>query len=305
MDCDRPKELPILMWRPDPNRVTKMDKFRERVNNKFNLKLVLTCTTCITVIAEGREEVEKRTFRELADNVAVYAAAMKKMGIKEGDRVVGYIPNCCVTIEAMLGAASLGAVWSSTSPDFGVTGVLDRFTQIQPKLIFSVDAVRYNGKQHAHLDKLQKVVEGLPELEKVVIIPYVNKKEDIDISSIPKSLFLDDFLASGKDGETVPPLEFAPLPFNHPLYIMYSSGTTGPPKCMGTLIQHLKEHVIHGNMDRDDIMLYYTTYTISGKKVEVAVKRILAGEDIQQRGAYSNPESLDLYYHIPELQGNW
>lgn len=131
----------------------------------------------------------------------------------------------------MLAAASIGAIWSSTSPDFGVNGVLDRFSQIQPKLIFSVEAVVYNGKEHGHLEKLQRVVKGLPDLQRVVLIPYVLPREKIDISKIPNSMFLDDFLASGT-GAQAPQLEFEQLPFNHPLFIMFSSGTTGAPKCM-------------------------------------------------------------------------
>lgn len=215
------------------------------------------------VAREGKEEIVKVTFEELRQEVALFAAAMRKMGVKKGDRVVGYLPNSEHAVEAMLAAASIGAIWSSTSPDFGVNGVLDRFSQIQPKLIFSVEAVVYNGKEHNHMEKLQQVVKGLPDLKKVVVIPYVSSREKIDLSKIPNSVFLDDFLATGTS-EQAPQLEFEQLPFSHPLFIMFSSGTTGAPKCMvhsagGTLIQHLKEHLLHGNMTRSDILLCYTT----------------------------------------------
>ncbi|KAJ1074002.1 hypothetical protein K5549_007240 [Capra hircus] len=215
------------------------------------------------VAREGKEEIAKVTFEELRQQVALFAAAMRKMGVRRGDRVVGYLPNSAHAVEAMLAAASIGAIWSSTSPDFGVNGVLDRFSQIQPKLIFSVEAVVYNGKEHSHMDKLQRVVKGLPDLKKVVLIPYISSREKIDISKIPNSVFLEDFLATGQ-GDQAPQLEFEQLPFSHPLFIMFSSGTTGAPKCMvhsagGTLIQHLKEHILHGNMTSSDIILYYTT----------------------------------------------
>uniref|UniRef100_A0A4W2HW62 Acetoacetyl-CoA synthetase n=1 Tax=Bos indicus x Bos taurus TaxID=30522 RepID=A0A4W2HW62_BOBOX len=215
------------------------------------------------VAREGKEEIVKVTFEELRQQVALFAAAMRKMGVRRGDRVVGYLPNSAHAVEAMLAAASIGAIWSSTSPDFGVNGVLDRFSQIQPKLIFSVEAVVYNGKEHSHMDKLQRVVKGLPDLKKVVLIPYISSREKIDISKIPNSVFLEDFLATGQ-GDQAPQLEFEQLPFSHPLFIMFSSGTTGAPKCMvhsagGTLIQHLKEHILHGNMTSSDIILYYTT----------------------------------------------
>lgn len=207
----------------------------------------------------------KVTFGELRRDVAVFAAAMRKMGIQTGDRVVGYLPNGIHAVEAMLAAASIGAIWSSTSVDFGVNGVLDRFSQIQPKLIFSVAAVVYNGKTHDHMEKLTSVVKGLPDLKKVVVIPYARSKQDTDLSKIPNSVFIEDFLATGRgDAGQFPQLEFEQLPFSHPLFIMYSSGTTGAPKCMvhsagGTLIQHLKEHVLHGNMTSSDVIIYYTT----------------------------------------------
>ncbi|CAG2247060.1 AACS [Mytilus edulis] len=215
----------------------------------------------VAVFATGEGlGVSKMSFRQLRESVTRYVTALKKMGVQKGDRVVGYIPNCCEALEAMLAVASIGAVWSSTSPDFGVQGVLDRFTQIRPKVIFSVNAVWYNGKIHNHLDKLAQVVQGLPELEKVVVIPFVPDAL-FDLSNIKNGCALKDFLPNSDE---VTELKFEQVPFNHPLFIMYSSGTTGAPKCMvhsvgGTLLKHMEEHVIQSDMDRDDVMLYYTT----------------------------------------------
>ena len=208
------------------------------------------------------QSVRKVTYKDLHSLVALYASGLEEIGIKTGDRVVGYMPNCIETVLFMLATASLGAIWSSTSPDFGVSGVLDRFQQISPKVIISVEAVQYNSKIHNHLEKLRQVVLGLSDLKHVIVVPFVTKNAtDIDLSSVPKSMSLDKFIQQGNSSR---PLEFKQLPFNHPLFVMYSSGTTAPPKCMvhsagGTLIQHMKEHILHGNMGIDDVLLYYTT----------------------------------------------
>jgi len=213
----------------------------------------------------GADNVKTKTFGQLRERVRRFAASLKKLGVKEGDRVVGYIPNCPEAIEAMAATASIGAIWSSTSPDFGVNGVLERFSQIKPKVVFSVEAVSYNMKTHNHLDKLKQVVDKLEEVEQVVVIPFVHSQQDIDISSVKHSVFLESFLDLGKEADgSVAPLEFNQVPFSHPLFIMYSSGTTGAPKCMvhsvgGTLMKHLEEHIVQGNRNETDTLLYYTT----------------------------------------------
>ncbi|KAA8592602.1 hypothetical protein FQN60_018057 [Etheostoma spectabile] len=215
---------------------------------------------------EANEEIVKVTFGELRrDSRSSRMVICQPEMSSSQDQLPGYLPNGIHAVEAMLAAASIGAIWSSTSVDFGVNGVLDRFSQIQPKLIFSVAAVVYNGKTHDHMEKLTSVVKGLPDLQKIVVIPYARSKHETDLSKIPNSVFIDDFLATGLgEADQFPQLEFEQLPFSHPLFIMYSSGTTGAPKCMvhsagGTLIQHLKEHILHGNMTSSDVIIYYTT----------------------------------------------
>ena len=198
------------------------------------------------------------TYHDLNEEVKKVAYALRNMGIVKGDRVAGFIPNMPEAVIAMLASASIGAIWSSSSPDFGIKGVLDRFAQIEPKVLFAADGYFYNGKRFNSLDKLEGILKALPSIENVVIVPYT--RHQADISSIQNGIHYKDFLPVGK----VPEINFEQLPFDHPLYIMYSSGTTGLPKSIvhgagGTLIQHLKELCLHTDLTRDDTIIYFTT----------------------------------------------
>ena len=198
------------------------------------------------------------TYHDLNEEVKKVAYALRNMGIVKGDRVAGFIPNMPEAVIAMLASASIGAIWSSSSPDFGIKGVLDRFAQIEPKVLFAADGYFYNGKRFNSLEKLEGILKALPSIENVVIVPYT--RHQADISSIQNAIHYKDFLPVGK----VPEIIFEQLPFNHPLYIMYSSGTTGLPKSIvhgagGTLIQHLKELCLHTDLTRDDTIIYFTT----------------------------------------------
>ena len=198
------------------------------------------------------------SYADLYVEVSRLARALERHGVGPGDRVAGFLPNLPQTIIAMLAAASLGAVWSSCSPDFGVKGVLDRFGQISPKVLFTTDGYRFGGKTFDSLGRIARVLEAIPAIERVVVVPYLEAVPDLSFSR--RAVAWSDFVGSERPGE----LDFAKLPFAHPLYIMYSSGTTGLPKCMvhgagGTLIQHLKELVLHTDLGRDDRIFYFTT----------------------------------------------
>jgi acetoacetyl-CoA synthetase len=207
----------------------------------------------------GEEQVKRRlSHAELYDAVSRLAQAFKAEGIKPGDRVAGYLPNMPETVIAMLATASLGAVWSSCSPDFGVKGVLDRFGQIEPKILVLADGYFYGGKTFDSLDKAGEIAAALPSLRRVVVVAYTRDRPSL--GGVPNATMLADYLAPYR----AEPIAFAHLPFAHPLYIMYSSGTTGVPKCIvhsagGTLLQHVKEHLLHCDVRRDDRVFYFTT----------------------------------------------
>jgi acetoacetyl-CoA synthetase len=209
------------------------------------------------IIFRGEDGTEKRLSRdELYSEVAGIAAGLKKQGIGIGDRVAGFMPNIPETVIAMLATASVGAVWSSSSPDFGIKGVLDRFSQIEPKVVFSADGYLYNGKHFDSQEKLKGILEELPSVEKVVLVNFTGKR---DTKAFANAVSWEDFGAA--DATTI---DFEQLPFDHPLYIMYSSGTTGLPKSIvhsagGTLIQHLKELRLHCDLRPEDTIFYFTT----------------------------------------------
>jgi len=198
------------------------------------------------------------TYLQLTHKVAKLSNAMRQKGIQEGDRIVGLMPNCVETVIAMLATATLGAVWSSCSPDFGFQGIIDRFGQITPKLLFTVDGYQYNSKSHSCLEKIAPLLNAIKSLEQIIICPFNEKSPNISSLGLEGVILFNDYLS---DDLT---LAFEHVDFNHPLYIMYSSGTTGVPKCIvhsvgGTLIQHLKELSLHTNLTHKDTLFFFTT----------------------------------------------
>lgn len=213
----------------------------------------------LALIFKGEMQVSKRiTYAELYDAVARLAHSLQETGVGVGDRVVGYMPNLIETAIGMLAATSLGAAWSSCATDIGPAATIERLGQIEPKVLITADGYFYKGKSFDTLDHAAEVARGIPSLMKVIVVSYTRERPDI--SQIPHAVHYDDYLAKVNNLE----IHFAQLPFDHPLYIMFSSGTTGKPKCMvqgagGVLINHLKELLLHTDLKRSDRIFYITS----------------------------------------------
>ncbi len=228
-----------------------------RLNFAENLLRRRDEKTALVGLTEHGERVEI-SYSELYARVEQLASALRHVGVEVGDRVAGFMPNVPETVIAMLATSSIGAIWSSCSPDFGLNGVMDRFGQIEPKVLFAADGYVYGGKHCDSLERVREIAARIPAIENVVIVPLLSAEPDI--AGLPKAQTLERFVSQA----ATKPLQFEQLPFDHPLYIMYSSGTTGVPKCIvhgagGTLLQQMKEHRLHTGVSSEDVVFYYTT----------------------------------------------
>ena len=211
------------------------------------------------LVFRGEDKVQRRlSWDQFHDQVARLSQALAELGVGKGDRVAGFMPNMPEAVIAMLATTALGGVWTSCSPDFGVRGVLDRFGQTRPKVLICPDGYHYNGKSHDSLGRVAEFLAELPSVEQVIVVGYLS--DSPDVSAIAKARRYDELLAEQAGGE----IAFRRVPFNSPLYIMYSSGTTGMPKCIvhgvgGTLLQHLKEHLLNCDVKPGDRVFYFTT----------------------------------------------
>ncbi len=236
-----PGRMPGAKWFPDA-----------RLNYAENL--LRSRGSAEAIVFWGEDRIKRRiTQKNLYDLVSRLAQALKDAGVKKGDRVAGYLPNVPEATAALLATASIGAVWSSCSPDFGVQGVLDRFGQIEPKVLFCADGYLYNGKEFDSQEKASQVLDKLPSVEECVVVDYLGIPAK---AGTPLLEFIEPFPARD--------IAFEPVEFDHPLYILYSSGTTGVPKCIvhgagGSLLQHLKEHRLQSDVKAGDRLFYFTT----------------------------------------------